>query len=703
MLELSKKIEKYIDLISKKSFKTNEIFNFTLIENLKAGLKNLQCFKSNSYNLNNDGMFQNLISLIIATNDMDMHHMALLAQLKENYSDYLLNFIDIKSLSTILKMLEKKEESDDSKLEILNDFIKKQVSEVQKLKVTSRKKSKLDEIHFVLDTLDEAGRFDIIYFASLLTRLAHKNLDDLNEAIYMYPDILNLYSKLQNFKKENAISVEVETLYFAVAFYAQDTKTILPFISLMKKFTNSNLIRYWETYERLSFGKNVATDFARLTNNQYSIGLPPNSTKELENLYLAKIKDYNKINKKINTDLNAQIDYLQTLLKNLPKWEQEDYYISVNSDYIANLLETIANDFYPFIFAHNQKIFQKALAKKEEFESRESYPLDEVLRKFSLAFNFEPNFIKTHKNNLTAMALKLEALLKNDFSFILTSNEALEDILIKSDVSKINMLGKIVRENNIKKTDIMAHFRIFTDDYLTFTRNIILGAKQKINVQNFETYLIDTKEFIAKINLATAYGIDVRASLNVDLLLNSSSGFANLDKLIELGLASFTIDYAILDNEKVIKRAALKNSLGIDTSKEEIINEVIKGHNSLVEDSNLDNYLTNDVMLVANLKYLEDLNNLDCLEPEIVHPKLKYFDEHYKENAQVYNLEGILISRLKVIRCFNALASKYKDDNIEEILFNSIIYNSYLDFPSLNKISQIVYGRFVKLTYNQLT
>lgn len=141
----------------------------------------------------------------------------------------------------------------------------------------------------------------------------------------------------------------------------------------------------------------------------------------------------------------------------------------------------------------------------------------------------------------------------------------------------------------------------------------------------------------------------------------------------------------------VIKRLEIVKSLE-PIMTEEIIQCCFNSVPYLPSDISLDEYIANDTEQFINpdYKYLLDTELSNVIDDEIARiDSVARLSKRYRSsNLSVYDLDGIIISRPKVLRYLSLLIRYYGMDNINELIFNAIIYGKVLNTDELSTIKK---------------
>ena len=269
-------------------------------------------------------------------------------------------------------------------------------------------------------------------------------------------------------------------------------------------------------------------------------------------------------------------------------------------------------------------------------------------------------------------------LLSSNKEMVSNINTLLSSRLINIDFVKDNpsifydenFITKEKGNNKVLKTNLD---NLKNNKYDTYT----------ISKTNPEVLLKDENELLETLNLVNKYGIKFNNSKNFNLLDNHKY-IKYVDLLIENDLNDYIINNPdIIDNniEIIINRLLLNKSIyGNNNNHKDIIKN---GLSIIIDDEDISDYLINSTFKYLDKDLIEALNKDEYEEAE-----LEELD-NYKINDNVYSIGGITISRHKVLRNYNKIKDLDKDKN--DLLFNSIIFDSVLNDEELDTIKKAIY------------
>ena len=350
----------------------------------------------------------------------------------------------------------------------------------------------------------------------------------------------------------------------------------------------------------------------------------------------------------------------------------------------------LKNEVLEYIYDHNQKIFKKLYQDNKNCNIAKMNSFEQIILKYQLNINFSLDFINSNPDaNLVEDIIN--QLQKNDWNFILEDNQLLEQIIINSSIDKLNIVNNIINQLDIPIDFLINHLSILMSDYELFMRNVVIINERKIKISNYEILLMDSKTLLKRYKLVTDYDINLRKnSNNNDDFLFNTEAFDYFDKYIELGYYSFIrnhLPYCKKSNENIYKRALLATSIDLDIiDKKDFSKDIITGKHFMVSDENLDDYICNNISSFADIDCFTLLDNSLNEEIDLNLDEIKILDDNYMKSNYEYDINGVIVSRIKAARYFNTLVKYFKDKSKEELIFNAIIYNSVYNFEQLDII-----------------
>jgi hypothetical protein len=362
--------------------------------------------------------------------------------------------------------------------------------------------------------------------------------------------------------------------------------------------------------------------------------------------------------------------------------------------------------FFKIILKNNYKVYNELFSSNKLLPSITMDELEEML----LDNNFRIS--KDDKNklclygNIDNIKGIVEEAKRNNFTFFNPSFPHFIDILIYSSNDIFKAIGIALINSEIDIDFFYNNSSIFVDKSVQingleskheiFINNITLLKKKNINISNLSKYdsdiLVSNTDILSnQISLLNRYNIDFKKIFNIkyardfEVLYNELS-FDIADIYIESGLALYMMNHPYLlrgDMINVAKRIAIYREVNMDIFDEKgmILSSIMTGNNYLINDDKLDEYLINNTTL--DDKYSNVLNNhkRNYISPDTeTLDIIKDLDSEYKISDLEYNFDGVIISRIKVLRNISTLLDIYGYDEelLKTFVIESIIYKHYL-------------------------
>lgn len=268
-------------------------------------------------------------------------------------------------------------------------------------------------------------------------------------------------------------------------------------------------------------------------------------------------------------------------------------------------------------------------------------------------------------------------------------------ILVNTSMEIVSMIDKLYNLNVISLKFIKGNPDIFFDKDLLekydgknslFVNNYSLISKYD-NVKNVDNLLLyNTNNILSLINMLSHYDLDFNKNLLLDV-----KNFNYVDILIEFGCLNVLKNNVLVINEKIetiLKRIYVSKLMRLDyVHNMEFCDFILTGKNFCVPDSKLDDFVINNVDDYMDKDMLNILNNCDRTNFDDVD---KY--DSYLIDDSTYKFGDILISKNKFLRNCNCLLENgYVLNN--DVLFNSLIYGSVMDYEQLNYLKDYVYKK----------
>lgn len=415
----------------------------------------------------------------------------------------------------------------------------------------------------------------------------------------------------------------------------------------------------------------------------------------------------NNINSVIGKIRSNEIYFEKNKNSVIKKLKQIKEYLS-KEEFDITLLDRID---FELLFKINPKmylyIFKKFLSlQKTSYDNlkeenvflkkvRESNDLKEFLKKFNIEYDSLSNDVKILLNktdNLSNFKMNMKYLeIEQCDEFDLS----LASFLINTPHKIVKEYAYYIKSKIVSKNFLLRNLNVFYSEDFKKNCSIIKNNNlSTINSRYDETILLKENIELAKNDeLLKLYGRD--SSFDNFCYLFDSYNFDLLDFFIENGMDINLLDEFNLTKEEVnnfIKRTIICNNLDISFYTNQKVNtNFLLGNNFYVPDDELDLYIPLNGYFNEELyEYIKahdrnvinnDINQLDIFNN---------LEKFKSRDGMFYDIEGIIISRLKVIRNISLF---YNSNNInDETVLAAISYNSNLDDYSINIIIENIFG-----------
>ena len=369
-----------------------------------------------------------------------------------------------------------------------------------------------------------------------------------------------------------------------------------------------------------------------------------------------------------------------------------------------------------FILIHNAKFQNQTVErlKQEETKSR----IEKIFKNSCISFDSlrdEDKDRLTRYGNIDNME-KIMALLTESGLKIYNASYPICDILILSTPAIVSTINKMIKSNVISQEFVKRNPSIFVKDIneeimesasikeASFDRivgNVNLLRDNKIDAfaisksKNSNALLQDKEQLENVLSIIRTYNLKYSSSNNYELFEDTSL-VEIIDRFVELGLSRFISNnpkYVSKESFKYLKRMDLCREMGIplivdNRLSPKVLDQVFKVGKNVINDEDISEYVPNSVnrFLDANAYKAIYMNKGKANATSIVEEL-----EQYSVSDLEYNINGIIISKPKVLRNFTILE---QDPGCSELsrsqkIFNAIIYGSVLDEQSINMISNV--------------
>lgn len=410
-----------------------------------------------------------------------------------------------------------------------------------------------------------------------------------------------------------------------------------------------------------------------------------------------KIKKYynfvfSEVDKQVKT-LNKQISNLANLDSKLSTYPKK-ILIKIGKEWDKLLINSeIEYEYLLYALKHNFNIQSVAETKNKEYSNNSFTKMDILFSKYNFSFNI---FSEAMQNEIIKIGVeKVEEILKqvkySDLNFISEYSYLFFDVMMHSNVKILKIIDSCFKNKFITKEFILSNNKMLFDVevFNRFFNNINLLINLGIDLSSKnaqDILLLNSNQLAFQLDILNEYKIKLSDEnfSNFELFKNSKL-LDYIDNFIELGYCETVISnprYLNSNSEDIIKRIMIANLIGMPAinNKKKFVGPITTGNNFYVDPSKYDNF---------SIDYKEDYQNSICLEvlnnnPRNVinvstknMPMIKALDDNFMKDSFCYVIDGVIISRKRVMRNLEVLTKNIEtmDIPMNDLLFQSILYN----------------------------
>lgn len=619
----------------------------------------------------------------------------------ENLKSYF-EFAASPNYHQLLDFIPKADKQKLKKLNDLIDFINDTLS-------TKQKKIKIFNISSNLDVTPTELMMKLNYEPQRLGVLIFGEKFDLKRStifkIKTVTDIVKKYLLIYQYLLDNKITEEYYEVAYILLYTFKTKENIDSFINGVSKLSRRAILALEDMehliYSELIFDKNE-TEIGKTKRYIEYAQKYLKKTRSLINDKLAQLNKQKEIQVKAQRRKTGSLSQIKS---KITEYWSEKRYISleeVQLEYIIDL--PVTKDILEYVFIHNQPIFKKLYEDNKASNFDNLSALEKINLNYSLPFSFSKDIIHVDSTKVEEM---LKTLSENELKEILENQELLENILINSTNYILKDVITAFKENNISLVNISFYPNILIPTesgglYERYKDNLALINKYKYQIEDFSIYLEDQENLVKRIRLVEYMKINLRKnSNNNDQFLRDSKTFDYFDRFIEQGCYSLIrnhLPYCNENSEIINKRLVIADKIELETTEDkDFTKAILTGNGFVVDDMSLDEYLDNYVPSIQNPIYKQYLDAYEWVDFDEEDNDIIALDNNYKISDQEYSIDGIIISRMKVKRYLKALKEHFIDEDVNDLLFNAIIYNSLLNLEQVETIYQTIYQKELKL------
>jgi len=359
-----------------------------------------------------------------------------------------------------------------------------------------------------------------------------------------------------------------------------------------------------------------------------------------------------------------------------------------------------------FALKHNLDIFTPAEDKNKEYNNNSITKMEILFSKYGYSFNM---FSESMQNEIVNKgAESVEVILKqikySNLGFIAEGTDLFFNVIMHSNPSIIKFLDMgfknkfITKDFILQNQTLLYNVELFNQFFNNFNYFISLGIRLDIKgIDN--VLLLDSNYLIGQLNIIGEYKLNITGSnfSNVDVLKDCKL-LDVLDNFIELGYGKIISEnpkYLTSNTQDMIKRIMIAKLIGLSptNSQNKFIGSITTGNNFYVGPKEYDKFIIDYKVDYQNPKVLEVLDNNSRMLISVSTknlPIIKALDERFMKDHNCYEINGVLISRMRVMRNLEVLIKEKELSNISlhDLLFQAILYNliSNIETDKLNQI-----------------
>lgn len=346
--------------------------------------------------------------------------------------------------------------------------------------------------------------------------------------------------------------------------------------------------------------------------------------------------------------------------------------------------------FIEYCLEHNLNACKEIEEKNKEYKNNNLNKLELLFTKYG--FNFNNLFIEEQKAIIKVSEIKnIEdtlALIKySELLFLADYHKEFTKLITDTSIDTIKTVDCALKSKIIDKNFIVNNLEILFDEekYNNLSKNINLLTIYNIDLvnitkKNSHVLMVDNNVLTLIFNILSEYNFTLDKDNNYDILTNENL-LDIVDNFIELGLFSLLKEnqkYLNKDSSNIVKRIIISNIIGINyiNGNNKLIGQVATGNKFYVSPEKYDNYIINEGECYLNPSCVKELecNNRCVISDEIKNSEaIMKLDELYQKSKLVYEINGVTISRNRVLRNLEVLKER-SDMDITDVLYQAIIY-----------------------------
>lgn len=461
------------------------------------------------------------------------------------------------------------------------------------------------------------------------------------------------------------------------------------------------------------------------------------STLEIEEI-LSKIRNYDAKLERQKTQFEKQKNKKRNIYNKTTQFVSsldKGKIVEIPYELLSNLKDdSLANEIIEKALQNNRSVYfnlRNENRKKDQYDA-----IEKLFYKYkinvALLEETERNKLMQLGNHETLESI-LSRLQDPNWEWLNPSHPMYTMILLHTNISIIDSINKIIKQGIIPMSFFQMNPEILLDENIQVADNEKVEGKYKLffnNMQllnryelqlpsviknNIDLLLSPNEELLYNIELTQQYQMNLQSE-NAKIygldLLNHSEYFDDVDAFIELGYKDIIVENPQLlrkNTKQMVTRLSIAEGINLETLKQEnrFAGYITNGKNFYVNDENLQEY---EIYPVE--KYVEDSNFeiLKTSKRSHIHKNtmelgiIAYLDEQFKISELEYQIQDVIISRMKVLRNMECLLQHKDDYDESSIALSAIIYHSVIDNSTIEfireKLSQYTNKVYEKKTYH---
>lgn len=394
-------------------------------------------------------------------------------------------------------------------------------------------------------------------------------------------------------------------------------------------------------------------------------------------------------NIKRKTDITEKNN--QMFMKNKRKIEDifaKDLITEQSIQILQNILknEYLFNKALLLVLEHNNNYMKDKINTIDPLEEElrslfKNYGYDHLSEKLKEKLHNKEIYPKIKETIATLTKNKIEIFLEN-----------LEVVLLNARRESIDFLGNLLYRDYIDNTFINKNIPLLIDEkiFVEFLNKINALLENNLDVKSVLTSIdimkISEEDLIGQIHMLRIYRVDIeKKNLHNYEFLTDETVLDKIDLFLEENLEVIIRNHPEYLNQNmynVPKRIHINHMISTpvrNSEKTKLLPSVLYEKYYFLKDKYLDKFLCShtDEYLDIYLKEVLKSSKRNTIDKNIIEDrKVRLLDEKFL-NGENYLFESITISRLKFLRNYTVL-KECSDYNTKDLVYNALIYNSYL-------------------------